>query len=278
MQRCGGAVQESMDVGRIRKQPAGANEPLSRGGPRRWLAACWRRRWFRRLFAATATIAGLYVTSGWWLPAAGHWLDVGETPRISDYCLVLSGDYESRPFVAAALYRRGFVRKQIWLTHPAMADTPLAESEEPTNCAKRILTALGVPADRVVELPGDCVSTFDEAQVLARALAEHPAATVTVVTSSFHTRRARWVIRRVLGSSADRVRYVSVPTDYYDADCWWKVEEGFTTYMKEFSKTVFYYLRYGWGGAWIALFVTIAAIGWTMRRQRRRAVIPTIKQ
>jgi uncharacterized SAM-binding protein YcdF (DUF218 family) len=267
-----------MDVGRIRKQPAAADGTLSRAVPRRWLAAYWRRRWLRRLFAIGLVIAVSYGTAGWWLRAAGRWLDVGETPRISDYCLVLSGDYESRPFVAAALNRRGFIRKQIWLTHPAMADTPLAESDEPTHRAKRILTALGVPPDRVVELPGDCISTFDEAVVLARAMAEHPTATVTVVTSNYHTRRSRWVIRRVLGSSADRVGYVSVPTDYYDADCWWKVEEGFTTYMKEFSKTIFYYLRYGWGGVWIALFVSAAAIGWAVRRRRRRAIIPATTQ
>jgi len=251
---------------------------LSRRAPGGWIAACWRRRWLRRIFAAAAIIAVLYVTSSWWLPAAGRWLDVGETPRISDYCLVLSGDYESRPFVAAALYRRGFVRSQIWLTHTAMADTAPAEAEDSNNRAKRILTVLGVPPARVVELPGDCASTFDEAAVLARTMAEHPTATVTVVTSNYHTRRTRWVIRRALGSSADRARYVSVPTDYFDADCWWKVEEGFTTYTKEFSKTVFYFLRYGWGGVWIALFVSVAAIGWVVRRRRRRAIIPAITQ
>ncbi len=216
----------------------------------------------------------LYFTSGWWLPAAGRWLDAGETPRASDYCLVLSGDYESRPFVAAALYRKGFVRSQIWLTHAAMADTLPADSEESNNRAKRIFTALGIPPERVVELPGDCVSTFDEAGVLARAMADHPTATVNVVTSNYHTRRARWIIRRVLGPSADRVRYVSVPTDYFDADCWWKVENGFTTYTKEFSKTAFYLLRYGWGGVWIALIVAAATAIWLARRMRRRNTTP----
>ena len=127
-----------MDVGRIRTQPAAADGPLSRGAPRHWIAACWRQRWLRRLFAAAAIIAVLYVTSSWWLPAAGRWLDVGESPRISDYCLVLSGDYESRPFVAAALYRRGFVRNQIWLTHAAMADTAPVESEESNDAPMHV--------------------------------------------------------------------------------------------------------------------------------------------
>jgi len=83
---------------------------LNRIAPWRWLAACWRRRGWRRMLVIAAVGAAicftLYCTSGWWLPAAGRWLDVGETPQASDYCLVLSGDYESRPFAAAALYRR----------------------------------------------------------------------------------------------------------------------------------------------------------------------------
>lgn len=235
-----------------------------------WLAACWRRRWLRRTVLLAALLAAMYGSSGWWLPAAGHWLNVGEMPRRCDYCLVLSGDVESRPFAAAALYRREFVRDQIWLTHAVMADTPPADSGAPNSVAKRILTVLGVPADRIVELPGDCSTTYDEALVLARAMAKHPTATVNVVTSDFHTRRSRWIIRRVLGSDAERVRYVSVPTDYFDADCWWKVESGFTTYTKEFLKNIFYRLRYGWGGVWIAVILIAVGAAWALRRLRKR--------
>jgi uncharacterized SAM-binding protein YcdF (DUF218 family) len=190
---------------------------------------------------------------------------------------VLSGDEESRPFAAAALYQKGFVGKQLWLTHPAMPDSVGEERNHPNRRARRILSVLGVPADRIVELPGDCTSTFDEAAVLARAMTAHPNATVNVVTSNYHTRRARWIIRRELGSSADRIRYISVPTDYYDAECWWKVEEGFTTYSKEFSKNVFYWLRYGWGAAGLAI-AALAVIAWRLTsrvRSRIRSRSPT---
>lgn len=209
----------------------------------------------------------------------GHWLDVGRPVKPADYCLILSGDEESRPFAAAALYRHGFVRSQIWLTRAAMPDTPIAERSEANDRARRILTVLGVPADRIIELPGECRSTFDEAKVLARAIAEHPAATVNVVTSNYHTRRARWIIRTVLGSTADRVRYVSVPTDYYDADCWWKSEEGFATYSKEFLKIGFYELRYGWTGIWLGAIALLAVAYWLIRRlrpQRGMATKPAI--
>ncbi len=222
-----------------------------------------------------ALAAAVCCSSPWWLPAGGHWLDVGQRPEAADYCLVLSGDVESRPFAGAALYRHGFVRSQIWLTRAAMPDTPLAERGEANKKAKRILTVLGVPADRIVELSGECQSTFDEAKVLSRAIAEHPTATVNVVTSNFHTRRARWIIRTVLGPTADRVRYVSVPTDYYDADCWWKSEEGFATYSKEFLKIGFYELRYGWAGIWLGAVALLVFAIWLVRRLHSRQGMAT---
>lgn len=221
--------------------------------------------------------AGLYFASSWWLPAAGHWLDVGEPPQPADYCLVLSGDEQSRPFAAAALYRRGYVRRQIWLTHAAMPDTPVAERADANNRVRRIFAVLGVPADRIVELPGDCTNTFDEIAELARAMAEHHGATVNIVTSNYHTRRARWIVEHTLGADAARVRYVSAPTDYFDADCWWKVEEGFTTYSKEFAKNIFYIFRYGWTGIGLVVAIvaaTAARFAIRCRRRRRSLAVP----
>jgi uncharacterized SAM-binding protein YcdF (DUF218 family) len=251
-----------------------ADEAAGRTGVRRRLAAIaggvWRRRWARRILLAAGIVAIAYFTSGWWLPAAGRWLDVGEIPRRADYCLILSGDEQSRPFAAAALYRRGFVQNQIWLTQTAMPDTPVAERQAANKRVRRILMLLGVPAERIVELPGECTTTFDEAGVLARALESHPTASVNVVTSDYHTHRARWTIQHVLGKRAERIRYVSVPTDYFDAGCWWKNEEGFTTYSKEFLKTGFYSLRYGWAGVW-AIAIVLGAAAWRIvRRYRRR--------
>ena len=189
---------------------------------------------------------------------------------MTDYCLVLSGDYESRPFVAAALFRKGFIRRDIWLTRVA-GDKPAPNGLDSPAAARRILTTLGIPDGRITALRGDCASTFDEAKSLQRMLATRPDATVAVVTSDYHTRRSRWVFRQVLGAAADRLEFVSVPTDYYNADDWWQVEEGFATYSKEFLKLPFYYIRYGWGLAWIALAAIVLAGAWWIRGAVRRS-------
>jgi uncharacterized SAM-binding protein YcdF (DUF218 family) len=248
-----------MDSRAIRTEPAaGSAGPVKR-----------RRRWPRRILAVAVLGLALYASGSWWLPAVGRWLDVGETPRVSDYCLVLSGDFESRPFGAAALYRKGFIRHAIWLTHIASTERVSPTRLDSDAAARRILTTVGVPDDRIVVLDGPCVSTFDEAQSLERMLATHPDATVAVVTSDYHTRRSRWVFRHVLGDRADHLQFISVPTDYFNAENWWRVEEGFASYSKEILKLPFYYIRYGWGLVWI-LLISLTIVGLGIGRRMRR--------
>ncbi len=227
-----------------------------------------RWRWLRRLIVAAAVLAIAYFTSGWWLRAAGHWLDVGEPPRPADVCLVLSGDFESRPFAAAALYRKGYIRHSIWLTHVSGDIGVFPQELDSDAAARRILEAARVPQERIEVINGLCASTFDEAETLKQRLTREPSpTTVMIVTSDYHTRRSRWIFRQVLGDAADRLQFVSAPTDYFNADNWWKVEEGFAAYPKEFFKLPFYYIRYGWGWLWLT---ALAAAVFIFRRARRR--------
>ncbi len=235
----------------------------------------WRRaRWLRRLGIAVLLVAGLYLARLWWLPAAGRWLDVGEPPVVTDYCLVLSGAYETRPFAAAALYRRGYVRRQIWLTHVADDNGSPLPGMSANAAVTKLLVSLGVPRSQIAVLEGTCNTTFDEAQALARRLDAEPQATVTVVTSNYHTRRSRWVFRHVLGQRAEQLRFFSVPTDNFTAECWWQVEEGFSTYPKEYLKLVFYWFRYGWAAYWLAAGIA-ALIGFRIWRRRAAKQAPS---
>jgi uncharacterized SAM-binding protein YcdF (DUF218 family) len=249
-----------MDTRAVRTEPAaGATRPVNR-----------RRRWPRRCLVTAAIGLLLYASSGWWLPAAGRWLDVGEPPRVADYCLVLSGDFGSRPFGAAALYRRGYVRRGIWLTRVAFAQPIFPWGLDATAAERRLLTTVGVPNNRIFVLDGECATTFDEANALATMLASRPEATVAVVTSDYHTRRTRWIFRRVLGERADHLQFISVPTDFFSAEDWWKVEQGLVSYSKEFLKLPFYYLYYGWGLVWLVLAATFVVGLQFVRRIRRR--------
>ena len=67
-----------------------------------------RRRWcFLVLAVAAAVLVGVYMSRGYLLPPMAYWLDVGGPPRRADYVMVLPGDANVRPFVAAALVKAG---------------------------------------------------------------------------------------------------------------------------------------------------------------------------
>jgi hypothetical protein len=48
----------------------------------------------------------------------------------------------------------------------------------------------------------------------------------------------------VLGERAAQVHFVGVPLDGFDETNWWHFESGFSTYLSEYAKLAFYFLRY----------------------------------
>ena len=115
--------------------------------------------------------------------------------------MVLGGAY-SRPLYGADLYLAGKA-PQVWISrikHPRVEDLVrgLGVGLPPeTETDREILLKKGVP-DRAIRLYGqDVNSTKDEARALAR---EFPYAdkTIIVVTSRYHSRRARLIFRRFL--------------------------------------------------------------------------------
>jgi uncharacterized SAM-binding protein YcdF (DUF218 family) len=168
-----------------------------------------------------------------------------------DYVLVLNGDPNARPFAAAALVKAGLAREvlltpqQLTLESSAVQDDLILSELDLTKC---VLRARGLPPEAIRVLPREITSTYDEARALAEFLDGRPDATVTVVTNSFHTRRARWVFRHVLGERAARLVFVGVPRDGVDDATWWRTDHGCVVYLTEYSKFLYYWARHGLGG------------------------------
>jgi uncharacterized SAM-binding protein YcdF (DUF218 family) len=203
-------------------------------------------RWLKRL-VLLAFVAGVLVVClapDWALPPLARFLDVSQTPRPVDFVLVLNGDPEARPFAAGALVKVGLAGA-VLLTQPresASAESGLVLSELETN--KKILRARGVAEEKIHVLPGDIDSTGDEARALAAFLRDNKQATVAVVTSAFHTRRARMVFHRLLGQDAARVSFIGIPSDGVDEESWWCTPQGCAVYVSEYCKLPYYWLRY----------------------------------
>lgn len=235
-----------------------------------------RRRWTIVLVLCAGMVGGLYAGRDSLLPAMGRWLDVGELPPQSDYVMVLGGDEETRPFVAAALVKAGFARKALV---SKIVRTPGDEeglSPPLEEVIRGVLIYRGVPPDGIIVIDHLSATTFDETQALAEFLESVPGCRVTVVTSHFHTRRTRWVMSRVLGETAARVSLVSAPSDDFALDRWWQNERGFELVTNEYLKLAFYWVRYNLlqAGA-VAGLVLLATIAVVYRR-RRLAKVETV--
>lgn len=203
------------------------------------------RRRIRRALIAAALICGLLaVAHGWILSSWAHFLDVSERPQPVDYVLILGGGIATRPFVGAALANQGLAER-VLIVQPTLSPDAEDGFFPPDHVlTRRILLKLQVAPERIVDLPGEVTSTYDEACVLERFLRDFPHAKVSVVTNPFHTRRARIIFGRVLKDRMQRVSFVAAPCDGFDESNWWQVEEGARTYVMETLK-LFYTLAGG---------------------------------
>lgn len=205
------------------------------------------RRWFKRLVLILVLAAPvlLYAARGHVLPPLARFLDVSEAPRRADYVMVLGGGYDTRPFVAAALVKAGLARRVLLPTFKQPPDPQDDLTSAEHVITQRVLVARGVPDDAIVLLPDVCASTFDEAQVLAKFLDTEPQSSVAVVTTSYHTRRARWIFqKKIAAEQFARVQFVAAPTEGFDETNWWRFEQGFGTYVNEYFKLGYYRIRY----------------------------------
>jgi uncharacterized SAM-binding protein YcdF (DUF218 family) len=197
------------------------------------------------------------------------WLDVGRMPHEADDVLILGGGENTRPFVAASLYKAGLARK-ILVTEDAVLPQHVDSFLPPFHEVNRnVLVNRGVPAADFAFLPASAENTYDEAVALAAFLKGKPTARVLVVTDDYHTRRSRWVFDRVLGRQADRLSFVSAPS-IDTSDGWWRDEETFVALVTEFPKYAFYILYYGYFGYWMAACTVFALAAWWIRRHSYR--------
>jgi hypothetical protein len=184
-----------------------------------------RRRW-RRRFCILLTLGVLvFLLRVPLLRSAGQSLvaDDGFVP--CSHVTLLQGD--RRYDAAAGLVAAGYVR-----------DVLLFESEPtriqalglvPTNAAidRRELSWRGVPAEQMTVVPGQARTVWDWARQLGAWLADHPGATVLVLTDRFSSRHDRQVVRRSLTAEQfRRVHLAALPHRDYQEHGWWREKGG----------------------------------------------------
>jgi uncharacterized SAM-binding protein YcdF (DUF218 family) len=98
-----------------------------------------------------------------------------------------------------------------------------------------------VPQSAVVQFAQRAEDTREEAIALRGLFAQRGWRNVVIVTSNYHTRRARFIFSHVLPSDVQS-RVASAPDSNYDPGGWWYYRQG----IKLFSSECVSYLVARW--------------------------------
>lgn len=200
-----------------------------------------------KLVLITAILLTVWVLAA---PLLAIWLIVEKPLEHADAIIVLSGSavYQERTKKAAELYKQG-VAPIIFVTNDAArAGWSAADHTNPpfVDLERRELIANGVPPDAIRLLAGEVLGTNQEADVLAAEIDEHPLASILVVTSAYHSRRALWTFDRIIASHGVEVGIAHAPTGDRTPNpgFWWLHPRGWQMVAGEYVKFIGYWIFY----------------------------------
>ncbi len=211
----------------MKRQPSGKRAAPPGARPR-------RRRWALLLVAVLVACGTIYLLRQPLLPGLSWMLVVSDPLERADAAVVLGGDNSYAGYrvrAAVHLYRKGWVRKVVlsgpkwgYGIHETELSVPLAISQ-------------GIREEDLLSIPHAARSTWREAQLLTGMLERRGIRSLYVVTSNYHTRRAR---RAFLHASRGRLRVLAYPApdDWFEPRRWWQSREGRKIFVLECLKSV----------------------------------------
>lgn len=205
----------------------------------------------RRFKIAYLSLASLLLAAcalWWWRApllqgAADLWM-VDDVPIAADAIVILGGNLDTRPTEAARLYHAGFAPRILVMQPELTRVNELCLVIDYYSLTRTLLEMDRVPAEAIIPLPQRVTSTFDEARALAVWARANNARRFLVPTELFHTRRARWILRRKLDQPDDEIRMIPINPKYYTAADWWRTEQGLMDFQNEMVKFGMYLCRY----------------------------------
>jgi len=177
----------------------------------------------------------LFFTRTLWLSALGYALVYDEGPAKAGMAVVLAGDsYGHRILRAGELVRAGYV-PAVLVSGPGGA-YGLHESD----LAIPFVVRQGFPAEWFVAFPNEALSTKAEAEAILGELRRRNIRSFLLVTSDYHTARARRIYRAVERATGGgpAIRVVACRDEFFQPDSWWRTRQGQKTAFIEWCKTV----------------------------------------
>jgi len=209
-----------------------------------------KRHTLRNVLGAGAVLAVLAILAfalrSQILTGIADYLIVSDKLQPADVIVLLNSDVNTRPFRASELYKQGLAPVIVIARSESTPTVDLGLVPNDTDISVAVMEKQGVPADKIIVLPfpGGVTSTFDEAAVIRQYVQAHQTRRIILVTSAFHTRRARWIFEKTLAGLPVALEMVAVPYAGFDQTNWWKNETGLITLNNEYIKLFYYLFKY----------------------------------
>jgi uncharacterized SAM-binding protein YcdF (DUF218 family) len=174
------------------------------------------------LLFLVALCGAIYLARRPLLRFAGESWIVDETLDHADAIIVLSDDnfYADRVTRAAELMREGQAPVVVASGRRLRPYAGIAE------LMQHDLIERGVPKEKIITFPQDADNTQQEAEALRNLVLEKKWTRVLIVTSNYHTRRARYIFRHVFPQGVE-VAVVSARDGDFDPQQWWTKRKSF---------------------------------------------------
>lgn len=198
-------------------------------------------------------VVGLIVLVGLalFLPAAGRFLVVADTPEQADAIVVLAGSYPDRVFEAVELYRQGLAPRILLCREVENSGYRRAAElgvsiPRPSDINRAVAEQLGVPASAVEVLDRFGDSTYSEAEAVIDEALRRGYHTILLVTSKYHSRRAAAIYRFL---AAGHVKFIMRPArdDDFQSEGWWRDRISTRRLIIEYQKMLHFQLIDRWG-------------------------------
>jgi uncharacterized SAM-binding protein YcdF (DUF218 family) len=200
-----------------------------------------------RILTIALAAAGLWCVVAW---VAARALIVDAPLARADALVILSGApvYRERLLHGAELFAAGHSAKVVLTNDGGRGSWSRTLQRNPLMSERGLLQLgqAGVPATSIDVISDRVRSTYDEAVAVRQYAIEHNLKSVLVVTSQYHSRRALWTFRRVLGDAHIAVGISPAPPapGTPTTGNWWWQFQGWDMVAGEYVKLAYYRFQY----------------------------------
>jgi hypothetical protein len=188
-------------------------------------------------------VAGVWLEREALLRGVADLWTVSDPVDHSDVVVIIGDGGDTPPFIAAELYKKGFVTKVLVSQAVPRRHERFLAIPGHSESNRMMLQKLGVP-DAGIEMFGQWNTNMKEEAIALRDwVNRHGVSSIVIPIEIFASRRAQWIFNREFAGSSVRLKVQAFESGYTSAD-WWKTDEGMIAFYRELMKYLYYRLKY----------------------------------